>query len=240
MATSLDLRETLSNFSYLFSPMILAFRRWRNEEVLSRAGWRSAALVVAGSARMPQPRQSNDDPFQWLEDVQGEKALAWAKEHNAKSTALLEARPEYKPIYTRTLEILDSKEKIPTPELLGETVYNFWKDDAHERGIWRRTTLASYRTADAAVGDGARRGRAREGGRQGLGLPRRGLSRRPLTCGAWSASRPAARTPPCSASSTRRRSSSCPAGSPCRRPSRTSRGGTRTRSGSARTSAPAR
>ena len=33
------------------------------------------------------------------------------------------------------------------PELLGETIYNFWKDDVHERGIWRRTTLASYRTA---------------------------------------------------------------------------------------------
>ena len=108
-----------------------------------------AALAVAGlagtSAGLAQT-PSDDDPFQWLEDVQGEKALAWAKEHNAKSTAVLEARPEYKPIYTRTLEILDSKEKIPTPDLLGETVYNFWKDDAHERGIWRRTTLASYRT----------------------------------------------------------------------------------------------
>src|SRR5439155_2874306 len=46
-----------------------------------------------------------------------------------------------------TLEILDSKEKIPTPQLLGDTVYNFWKDDAHERGLWRRTTLASYRAA---------------------------------------------------------------------------------------------
>jgi prolyl oligopeptidase len=64
-----------------------------------------------------------------------------------KTTAVLEARPEYKQIYARTLEILDSKEKIPTPELLGETVYNFWRDDAHERGIWRRTSLASYRAA---------------------------------------------------------------------------------------------
>ena len=57
------------------------------------------------------------------------RPLAWAKEQNAKTTAVLEARPEYKPIYKRTLEILDSKEKIPTPELLGDTVYNFWKDD---------------------------------------------------------------------------------------------------------------
>jgi prolyl oligopeptidase len=108
-------------------------------------GLAAVALAVAGSAAAVG--QSGDDPFQWLEDVQGEKALDWARQHNAKATAVLEARPEYKPIFARTLEILDSKEKIPSPELLGETVYNFWKDDAHERGIWRRTSLASYRTA---------------------------------------------------------------------------------------------
>jgi prolyl oligopeptidase len=103
----------------------------------------AGTLALAGFAAA----QSDDDPFQWLEDVGGEKALAWARQHDAKTTAVLEARPEYKPIYKRTLEILDSKEKIPTPELFGETVYNFWKDDAHERGIWRRTSLASYRAA---------------------------------------------------------------------------------------------
>ncbi len=106
-------------------------------------GFVALALALAGSVAA----QSGDDPFQWLEDVHGEKALSWARQHNAKTTAVLEARPEYGPIYTRTLEILDSKEKIPTPELLGDTVYNFWRDDAHERGIWRRTSLASYRSA---------------------------------------------------------------------------------------------
>ena len=103
-------------------------------------------LAVAASTGLAAP-PADEDPFQWLEDVQGEKSLAWVKQQNAKSTAVLEARPEYKSIYKRTLEILDSKDKIPTPELLGDTVYNFWKDDVHERGIWRRTTLASYRTA---------------------------------------------------------------------------------------------
>src|SRR5258706_12671561 len=106
-----------------------------------------AAVGLAGAGTAAAVAQSGEDPFQWLEDVQGEKALGWARQHNAKTTAVLEARPEYKPIYARTLEILDSKEKIPTPELLGETVYNFWRDDAHERGIWRRTSLASYRAA---------------------------------------------------------------------------------------------
>jgi len=101
------------------------------------------ALLLSGWAAA----QSPDDPFQWLEEIQGEKALAWVRQQNARTTSVLQARPEYKPVFAQTLQILDSKEKIPSPELLGETVYNFWKDDTHERGIWRRTSLASYRTS---------------------------------------------------------------------------------------------
>ena len=99
------------------------------------------ALAALGAAA-----GGGDEKYSWLEEVQSEKALAWAKQHNAKTTKLLEARPEYEPIYRRTLEILDSKDKIPMPSILADTIYNFWRDDAHERGIWRRTTLASYHT----------------------------------------------------------------------------------------------
>ena len=88
----------------------------------------------------------DSDPFQWLEDIHGQKAMAWVKQQNEATTKELEALPEFKPISTRALEILDSKEKIPFPESLGPAVYNFWRDDQHERGIWRRTALASYRT----------------------------------------------------------------------------------------------
>src|SRR5262245_46573871 len=86
-----------------------------------------------------------EDPFTWLEEVRGERALEWVKQRSAATVKELEAVPEFKPVFRKTLEILDSKEKIPSPELLGETVYNFWKDDRHERGLWRRTSLESYR-----------------------------------------------------------------------------------------------
>ncbi|MBZ5589548.1 MAG: prolyl oligopeptidase family serine peptidase [Acidobacteriia bacterium] len=112
---------------------------------------RISVIAVVLSVVLPWAAAAADeDPFVWLEDVQGEKALAWVKQHNALTTKVLEAVPEFAPTQKRTLEILDSKDKIPSPELLGTTVYNFWRDDVHERGIWRRTTLASYRASSPA------------------------------------------------------------------------------------------
>jgi prolyl oligopeptidase len=87
------------------------------------------------------------DPYLWLEDVLGEKAIAWVKEQNTKSLEELEAVPVYKPIYDRTLAILDSQDRIPYPGLRGAAVYNFWQDKDHPRGILRRTTLDSYKAA---------------------------------------------------------------------------------------------
>src|SRR5690349_2528550 len=88
------------------------------------------------------------DPYQWLEDVGGEKALAWVKARDAESQPLLESRPQFKPIHERLLAIYTSRERIPQVEKLGRWLYNFWQDDAHPRGLWRRTTLDEYRRKD--------------------------------------------------------------------------------------------
>jgi prolyl oligopeptidase len=86
------------------------------------------------------------DPYLWLEEVEGAKALAWAKDQNQKTTSEFEKVKQFKPIFDRTLQILDSQERIPSPTLRGDLVYNFWQDKDHPRGIWRRATQASYRT----------------------------------------------------------------------------------------------
>jgi prolyl oligopeptidase len=86
------------------------------------------------------------DPFAWLEEINGQRALDWVRSQNSRTTKALEAIKEFKPIYARTLEILDSKDRIPMPSFRGLAVYNFWQDSTHVRGIWRRATLASYRT----------------------------------------------------------------------------------------------
>jgi prolyl oligopeptidase len=103
------------------------------------------ACLLAATAVLAADAQ---DPFAWLEEIDGQKALEWAKAHNARTTKELEAVKEFKPIYDRTLEIMDSKDRIPSPSLYGTTVYNFWQDDVHQRGIWRRTSVDSYKTAN--------------------------------------------------------------------------------------------
>jgi prolyl oligopeptidase len=87
------------------------------------------------------------DPYLWLEDLLGDKQITWVKEQNARTLKELEAVKAYQPIYDRTLAILDSQDRIPYPSVRGELVYNFWQDKEHPRGILRRTSLASYKTA---------------------------------------------------------------------------------------------
>jgi len=101
----------------------------------------SLALATAASAQTP----AGDDPYAWLEDVQGARALDWVHAHNARTEAEIAATPEFKTLEGQIRAILDSNAKIPGVEKIGDYYYNFWKDAQHQRGLWRRTTLAEYR-----------------------------------------------------------------------------------------------
>lgn len=85
------------------------------------------------------------DPFAWLEDVEGATALDWVRERNAHSAAVLEG-PAFTETERAVREVLDSDDKIPHVSKVGEHYYNFWQDAEHQRGLWRRTTLDSYRS----------------------------------------------------------------------------------------------
>jgi prolyl oligopeptidase len=93
------------------------------------------------------PLDPATDPFAWLEDVDGETALSWVRERNAHSAQVL-GGPAFTETERAVREVLDSDDKIPHVSKVGEHYYNFWQDAEHERGLWRRTTLDSYRTDD--------------------------------------------------------------------------------------------
>lgn len=118
--------------------------------------WLSALLVAGlatGPLAMAQTEPGTDDPYLWLEEVEGPNALAWARGQNEVSLAELEAHPLFEPIHDRALEILTSDDRIAYPSLQGGMIYNFWRDADHVRGLWRRTSVEGYRDADATDWD---------------------------------------------------------------------------------------
>ncbi len=108
-----------------------------------------AGFLAAGAAHAQEPAVA-DDPYQWLEDVTGDKPLDWVRAQNAKTDAALASTPEFKAMEAGIREVLDSDAKIPGVQKIGDWYYNFWKDRNHERGIWRRTTLEEYRKPNPA------------------------------------------------------------------------------------------
>ncbi|HEY3888877.1 MAG TPA: prolyl oligopeptidase family serine peptidase [Caulobacteraceae bacterium] len=88
------------------------------------------------------------DPFLWLEDVTGPRAMTWVRAENARTVGVLEGDHRFAGLDADALKIAEAVDRIPTPELIGDQVYNFWRDDAHVRGVWRRTSKADYARAD--------------------------------------------------------------------------------------------
>lgn len=106
----------------------------------------AATLTACKSTTKSNPPPPPDENL-WLEEVQGEKPLAWVKERNAETQSAIEKLPNYKANEQEIKKIILAKDRLPAITLAGRYVYNFWQDDVHVRGIWRRTSLEQYKKA---------------------------------------------------------------------------------------------
>ena len=91
---------------------------------------------------------ANDkDPFLWLEDAHGKRAMQWVQSENAKTAAALDNDPLYRQLYSQAKAIAEAPDRIPHPTRYRGDIYNFWQDGKHVHGIWRQTSAAGFRTA---------------------------------------------------------------------------------------------
>ncbi len=99
----------------------------------------AAAAGLIGAA--PEPT----DPYLWLEEVQGTRALDQVKQWNAASMATLTAQPHFQERRDRARALLDDEAQIAEPQaIIGDRVLNLWRDRAHPRGLWRIAGLAAF------------------------------------------------------------------------------------------------
>jgi prolyl oligopeptidase len=91
-----------------------------------------------------QNLNEQDDKYQWLEDVSGERSMAWVNAENERSAKALNVGPVYTALAETALKVLESPTRLPSPQFRVGEVYNTWQDAQHVRGILRRTSLDSY------------------------------------------------------------------------------------------------
>ena len=115
-----------------------------------------ASDPAAASATNPPPHFPRDlspegvkaaDDHLALEEVDGAEARAFVAASNEKALAALTGDRRYEPFRQHAEAILTATDRIPGVSFLGEGLGNFWQDAANPKGVWRRTTLDSYRTA---------------------------------------------------------------------------------------------
>ncbi|MFN3597604.1 MAG: prolyl oligopeptidase family serine peptidase [Rubricoccaceae bacterium] len=102
------------------------------------------ALLVSLSAPAALAQAGTDDPFLWLEDVEGAEALAWVEARNAETLAALRAHPAFQTIYDDALRILSAQDRIAMPAMRGAWISNVWTDARNPRGVWRRASWDAY------------------------------------------------------------------------------------------------
>lgn len=124
-----------------------------NKEITEKAtGMTEAASekinkVIYKTLDYTTPGQTNEDHL-YLEEVLGEQALAKVEGWNARTLDRLMSDPRFAKMQADALEILNSKDKIPYVSFRGGEVHNFWQDETHVRGVWRKSTLESYLSAE--------------------------------------------------------------------------------------------
>jgi prolyl oligopeptidase len=91
-----------------------------------------------------QTHPSPADKYLWLEDVSGERAMAWVRAENARTAKVLQSDPRFAGLESTALKVLESPDRLPVPAINGDNVYNTWQDAQHVRGILRRTSVTDY------------------------------------------------------------------------------------------------
>jgi len=107
------------------------------------------AALPSRTAHAQGPKAVGEpDPFQWLEDIDSPRSMAWVEGQNARSAKRLEGDPRYAVFHAEARAIFTAQDRLAMPRFRAGGIDNFWQDATHVHGIWRHTTEASYRTAN--------------------------------------------------------------------------------------------
>lgn len=87
---------------------------------------------------------AQDDPYIWMEEVESKKSMDWVLTQNKITSDKLTKVEGFEAMKAKYIESYNDKDKIVYPNVVGDYMYNFWKDEDHVRGLWRRMSYDDY------------------------------------------------------------------------------------------------
>jgi prolyl oligopeptidase len=95
----------------------------------------------------PTSAAPDDDPYVWLEDIEGARALDFVEQQSRRTLETF-GGAAFQRDRDNLAAIYDRPDNIPYVYRRAGMLYNLWKDDRNPRGLWRRTTLAEFKKAE--------------------------------------------------------------------------------------------
>jgi prolyl oligopeptidase len=125
---------TVASFFARAIPPTAAFAASSPPRSLFQNSHRKIVMTASATTTKNQKLGDYEDPYIYLEEVESEESIAFAKMANEKCLSRL-GDPSHTDTYRRVLAALESDERIPHVNLLGYDpesgdmlLYNFWKD----------------------------------------------------------------------------------------------------------------
>ncbi|WP_420969639.1 prolyl oligopeptidase family serine peptidase [Bradyrhizobium sp. B120] len=105
-------------------------------------------VKASASARSPAGRPTilapDDDPYLWLEQIEGVRALKFVERQNGKTLQVFGGMA-FERDRDALASIYDREDNIPSVSRRGGYLYNQESDADNPRSLWRRTTLEEFR-----------------------------------------------------------------------------------------------
>ena len=101
-------------------------------------------LILPAALAFASVVHASDDPYLWLEEIDGKRALEWVVAENKSTAERLENGPLFDELYTEAKAVLNSSSRLPNVYQENDWLYNYWRDEKNPRGIFRRTSLAEF------------------------------------------------------------------------------------------------
>ena len=99
---------------------------------------------AAAAARTPLAELGKDDPYIWMEEIEGQRALDWAKAQNDRTLPVLQGDARYAGLHDAALTIVNAKDRIPGVSFVAE-------DDLRNERDWRERHRRFYMVPRVAV-----------------------------------------------------------------------------------------